>query len=274
MSKHHNQKAGKTSEKGDKPLSKNSSCKNGSTKSETLCSKEQEVQHHFHWDLIEGAIIIGPHQHAQLKPITEFPNVKRMVTLNNAPYEKHPEECALCFYTKDTVIERIWNNRQRYVSVLKRFPLIIGLDFSILCNMYYPQQSYNCWRNYAMTYWLQKNFSVVVPNVGYGDSDTFPWVLDGLPENSWLAITTQGCLDSYVLKRMLLNGLHEIKTEAPYRVNCVWKISGSMEKTVFYTNKSLSFLSRNEMGGQQRWEEVKVVILQSRLIIKILVEEK
>lgn len=210
MSKHHNQKAGKTSEKGDKPLSKNRSCKNGSTKSETLCSKEQEVQHHFHWDLIEGAIIIGPHQHAQLKPITEFPNVKRMVTLNNAPYEKHPEECALCFYTKDTVIERIWNNRQRYVSVLKRFPLIIGLDFSILCNMYYPQQSYNCWRNYAMTYWLQKNFSVVVPNVGYGDSDTFPWVLDGLPENSWLAITTQGSLDSYVLKRMLLNGLHEI----------------------------------------------------------------
>ena len=85
-------------------------------------------------------------------------------------------------------------------------------------------------------------------------------------------VTTQGCLDSYVLKRMLLNGLHEIKTEAPYMVNCVRKISGSMEKTVFYTNKSLSFLSRNEMGGQQRWEEVKAVILQSRLIIKILVE--
>ena len=62
---------------------------------------------------------------------------------------------------------------------------------------------------------------------------------------------------------MLLNGLHEIKTEAPYMVNCVRKISGSMEK---------SFLSRNEMGGQQRWEEVKAVILQSRLIIKILVE--
>nr|WP_027871320.1 DUF4417 domain-containing protein [[Eubacterium] cellulosolvens] len=175
-----------------------------------LCKKEQEVQHFFRWDLIESADFVGPHHHPKLSAVLELPEVKRLVTLNNAPSEKRPEECGLCFYTKDSVIERIWNNPVKYLSVIKRFPLVIGLDYSILCNMFYPQQVYNCWRNYVMTYWLQCNHPVVIPNAGYGGQETFSWAFDGLPEDSWLAITTQGCLDSYVLKWSLLNGLHEL----------------------------------------------------------------
>lgn len=175
-----------------------------------LCKKEQEVQRFFHWDMIECAEIVGPHHHPKLEPVFEIPNIKRLVTLNNAPYEKHPEECGLCFYTKDSVIERIWKNRHQYLNLIKRFPLVIGLDYSILCNMYYPQQVYNCWRNYAMTYWMQQNHPLVVPNGGYGGADTLPWAFDGMPEDSWIAVTSQGCLDEYVLKQMFLNGLHEL----------------------------------------------------------------
>ena len=175
-----------------------------------LCKKEQEIQHFFRWDLIDGAPIIGSQHHPKLQPVFAIPPVKRLITLNNAPYEKHPEECGLCFYTKDSVIERIWNNPAKYVTLIKRYPVVIGLDYSILCNMYYPQQVYNCWRNYVMTYWLQEQHPVVVPNAGYGGEDTFIWAFEGLPENSWLAVTTQGCLDNYELKWMFLNGLHEL----------------------------------------------------------------
>lgn len=175
-----------------------------------LCKKEQEIQHFFRWDIIENAKLVGAHHHPQLRPIAEIPPIKRLVTLNNAPYEEHPEECGLCFYTKDSVIERIWNNRDKYVHLVQRFPLIIGLDFSILCNMYYPQQVYNCWRNYVMTYWLQQIHPKVVPNAGYGDTDTFPWILDGMPMDSWIAVTSQGCFDNYILKHAFLNGLHEL----------------------------------------------------------------
>lgn len=175
-----------------------------------LCKKEQEVQHFFHWDLIENAEMVGNHQHPKLLPVLDYPSIQRLVTLNNAPYEKHPEECGLCFYTKDPVIERIWRSPEKYRNLVKRFPVVIGLDYSILCNMYYPQQAYNCWRNYVMTYWMQQFHPVVIPNAGYGDVDTFSWAFDGLPDNSWLAVTTQGCLDNYILKRTFLNGLHEL----------------------------------------------------------------
>lgn len=175
-----------------------------------LCKKEEEIQRFFRWDIIENAEIVGEHHHPKLQAITEIPDIKRLVTLNNAPYEDHPEECGLCFYTKDSVIERIWNNRYKYEKLVQRFPLVIGLDFSILCNMYYPQQVYNCWRNYVMTHWLQQIHPMVVPNAGYGDLDTLRWALDGMPEDSWLAVTSQGCLDDYILKHAFLNGLHEL----------------------------------------------------------------
>ncbi|WP_026507384.1 DUF4417 domain-containing protein [Butyrivibrio sp. MC2013] len=175
-----------------------------------LCKKEQEVQRFFKWDIIENAEIVGEHHHPKLKAITEIPNVKRLVTLNNAPYEKHPEECGLCFYTKDSVIERIWNNRHKYVNLVQRFPLVCGLDYSILLNMYYPQQDYNCWRNYVMTYWMQQIHPTVVPNAGFADIYSQPWTLDGMPDDSWIAVTSQGCQDEYILKYYFLNGLHEL----------------------------------------------------------------
>ena len=175
-----------------------------------LSKKEQEKQQFFRWDITENAELVGEHHHPKLKAISKIPDVKRLVTLNNAPYEQHPEECGLCFYTKDSIIERIWNNRHKYVNLVQRFPLVIGLDYSILCNMYYPQQVYNCWRNYVMTYWLQQFHPTVVPNAGFGDKDTFPWTLDGMPEDSWISVTTQGCFDNYILKHIFLNGLHEL----------------------------------------------------------------
>lgn len=179
-------------------------------KRKKLLKKDIELQHHFRWDLIEDVELVGPHHHPELARVEKIPNVKRIVTFNNAPYEKKPGECALCFYTKDTVIERIWNNPPNYIHLLNQFPLVLGLDFSILCNMYFPQQSFNCWRNFVMTRWLQGNHPLVVPNVGFGDMDTFSWAFDGLPTCSWLALTTQGTLKDYILKRIFLNGLHEV----------------------------------------------------------------
>ncbi len=61
-----------------------------------------------------------------------------------------------------------------------------------------------------MTYWMQQNHPTVVPNGGYGDVETLSWTFDGMPEDSWVAVTTQGCLDNYIQKWIFLNGMHEL----------------------------------------------------------------
>ena len=90
-----------------------------------LCKKEQEIQHFFHWDLIENAHVVGVHHHPKLCPVPKIPSVEKLVTLNNAPYEKNPQNCGLCFYTKDSIIERIWNNPIKYLKLIVFFVICI-----------------------------------------------------------------------------------------------------------------------------------------------------
>ena len=178
-----------------------------------LNKKNAELQHFFRWDLIEDAEIVGKNAHPQLSRVESVPKVDRIVTFGNAKYVKEPEKCAVSFYEKDSIIERFWNNPERYLPMLRKFKYVIGLDYSILCNMYSPQQSYNCWRNFVMTYYLQNRLDMVVPNYGFGDEDTYDWTMEGLPTDSWLAITTQGCMGSLMYKRIILNGLHKLDRE-------------------------------------------------------------
>lgn len=50
----------------------------------------------------------------------------------------------------------------------------------------------------------------VIPNVGFSDEKSLDFAFAGIPENSILSITTQGCLQNGVCKQSLLNGLHEL----------------------------------------------------------------
>ncbi len=61
-----------------------------------------------------------------------------------------------------------------------------------------------------MTYWMQQIHPTVVPNAGFADIYSQPWTLDGMPDDSWIAVTSQGCQDEYILKYYFLNGLHEL----------------------------------------------------------------
>ncbi|MBQ2602898.1 MAG: DUF4417 domain-containing protein, partial [Oscillospiraceae bacterium] len=84
-------------------------------------------------------------------------------------------------------------------------------DYSIYLDMPRSQQIWNCWRNRAMAYYMQRNGLTIIPNAGWSDAESLEWAFDGLPSNSVLSITTQGCMGhDYVSKQSLLNGLHEL----------------------------------------------------------------
>lgn len=79
-----------------------------------------------------------------------------------------------------------------------------------------PQQVWNCWRNRVLAYWMQKNGVNIIPNVGWGDLSTLDWAFDGIPSNSLLSITTQGCMGDHVCMQSLVNGLHTlVKVKEP-----------------------------------------------------------
>lgn len=164
----------------------------------------------FHWALISGADFEGKYDMPILKPVSlELP--ENMVPFHMAKSCKEPECSCFHFYEDDYQFERFWNNPEKYIPILKRFKVGVSTDFSVYLDMPKGQQVWNCWRNRVMAFYMQKCDLSIIPNVSWSDEESFDWAFDGIPENSDLFVTSQGCMGKdYVCKQSFLNGMHEL----------------------------------------------------------------
>lgn len=167
-------------------------------------------QKSFYWDRIEGAKIEGKYDMPVLQPVHNV-TPHDLIPFHMVKNEPNKSQKWFHFYEDDFQFERIWNRPSAYLSMLGSCEAGFGTDFSMLLTMPKGQQIWNCWRNRVITYFLQNNGITTVPNVGWSDLESINWAFDGIPSNSVLAITTQGCMSKdYVSKQSLLNGLHEL----------------------------------------------------------------
>ena len=147
----------------------------------------------FRWDRIQNAPIIGSYDMPVLQAVHDV-EPHDLVPFHIAMTTRDAHAKWYHFYEDDYQFERIWNAPDRYIPILSNFEGGITTDFSIYLDMPKSQQIWNCWRNRAMAYYLQSRGLCVIPNVGWSDSDSLSWAFDGIPENSVLSITTQGCM--------------------------------------------------------------------------------
>jgi hypothetical protein len=64
-----------------------------------------------------------------------------------------------------------------------------------------------------MAYYLQQQGFNIIPVASWCNESDFEWCFDGLPKNSSIAITTNGCMSSPYSKRMLLIGVEELQKQ-------------------------------------------------------------
>lgn len=86
-------------------------------------------------------------------------------------------DCFVHFYEDDASFERIWNNPQKYIPILKKYKGIITPDFSIYRDMPLVMQQWNTYRNRAIGCWLQDNGIPTIANVRWGMSGLFRFVV-------------------------------------------------------------------------------------------------
>ncbi|MBR1408403.1 MAG: DUF4417 domain-containing protein [Clostridia bacterium] len=164
----------------------------------------------FRWERIKDAELEGKYDMPKLQPVHDV-EPENLVPFHMAKTAKNPEQRWFHFYEDDYQFERLWNRPAQYLSVLRRFAGGISTDYSIYLDMPRSQQIWNCWRNRATAYYMQRNGLTIIPNAGWSDAESLEWAFDGLPAYSVLSITTQGCMGhDYVSKQSLLNGLHEL----------------------------------------------------------------
>lgn len=98
------------------------------------------------------------------------------------------------FYEDDVNFERIWNNPNRYLPILKKFDGVISPDFSLYRDMPLVMQEWNTYRSRAIGHWLQMNGITVIPNVRFADERSFAFCCDGISKGGTISVGSHGCI--------------------------------------------------------------------------------
>jgi len=98
------------------------------------------------------------------------------------------------FYEDDASFERIWNNPEKYLPILKKFDGVISPDFSLYRDMPLVMQQWNTYRGRAIGHWLQENGIPVIANVRWGDERTYDLCCAGVPRKNTIAVGSHGCI--------------------------------------------------------------------------------
>lgn len=189
----------------------------------------RQKKDNFLYSLFYELPTVGKYSMPLIQPIyrAKFFN---LLQFNYAKTCKNPGEYHLSFYIDDYQFERVWNEPQKNLELLKKFKGVIGPDFSLYRDFPMILNIYNCWRNkMLMAYW-QANGIEVIPNVTWGDESTYEWCFDGLPKNSIVAVSSNGCAKEVEARKLFLKGFNEMKRRLfPRKIILVGAIPKELE---------------------------------------------
>ena len=162
----------------------------------------------YYW---HDAELVGKYRLPQLAPTQAIPH--DVISFNERSGIRHPENHWVDFFVDDALFEGFWNHPEISFDNLRHFEGIITTDYSMLPEMLPGQIVWNCTRNRVMAFYLQQNGFNIVPTASWCTKDDFEWCFDGLPENSSIAISSNGCMSSPYGKRIFLLGIEELQKQ-------------------------------------------------------------
>lgn len=139
---------------------------------------------------------------------TPYRQVKfdNLITFNYVNSCKNPADTWVYFYIDDYQFERIWNDTPTAIETLKKFKGVIAPDFSAYRDWPTPLKMYNVWRSKVLTWLFQEAGINVIPNVQWIDFPSYLYCFEGLPKNSVVAVSTNGCLKEKVARQLFIDG--------------------------------------------------------------------
>lgn len=96
------------------------------------------------------------------------------------------------FFYDDYKFINAWRQPDRYVDRLKKFKAVISPDFSLYTDFPRALQILSCYRRQWLgAYWQYLGIDVI-PDVIWGDKESYEYCFDGIPKHSTVAISTVG----------------------------------------------------------------------------------
>lgn len=103
-----------------------------------------------------------------------------------------PENYIAHFYYDDFKFMSAWRDPDKYIEKLRKFKAVVSPDFSSYTDFPIVLQILGAYRrNWCGAYWQTKGIDVI-PDVQWGNEETFKWCFDGIPKDATVAISSLG----------------------------------------------------------------------------------
>lgn len=147
--------------------------------------------------------------------VPEMGAIQKSFIKSMKPFSHKGESEGVHFFVEDFTLNRVWNRVNFYGEKFKDFDLVLTPDFSLFTDMPLSLQIFNTYRNrYIGKAWQEMGLNVA-PSVTWSDERSFEFCFAGIPENSVVAISTQGARD----REKFFAGFEEmIKTCTPAQI--------------------------------------------------------
>ena len=160
-------------------------------------------------DYLNGSNLVGSEYYPELQPTNIIPD--KVIGFNEKNSVKDLSNYYLDHFIDDYHFESVWGNCDKYLEKYRQFKGVITTDFSVYRDMPLWVRKYNVGRNRTIAYHLQKNGINVIPVASWAYLEDFDWCLDGLPKESSVAISTNGCMSNFISKNVFLDGVDELQ---------------------------------------------------------------
>lgn len=140
---------------------------------------------------------------------TDIEGLDNLIGFNYALSSKR-NDCGIHFFLDDYQFTRLWNNPERYVELLQRFPFVLSPDFSLYSDYPLALQIYNHYRKHWLSAYWQLYGIKVIPTICWSDVSSFNWCFDGEPRNSIVAVSSVGTQQNKKAKELFLCGYNEM----------------------------------------------------------------
>lgn len=111
---------------------------------------------------------------------------QKMIGFNYALTSNDYDAC-IHFFLDDYQFERVWNQPERYIEILKKFDCCLTPNYSIYRDMPEAVKIWNTYRGRLLGQMMQDNGIVTIPIVYWGERLTWDYCFDGIPEESTIA---------------------------------------------------------------------------------------
>lgn len=115
----------------------------------------------------------------------------KLIGFNYAKTNKE-KNVGIHFYLDDYQFERLWNNPEEYIDILKQYECILSPDFSLYMDMPMPMKIWNIYRSRLIGQYYQSQGIKVIPTLSWAEEETFEFCFEGIPKGSIVSISTIG----------------------------------------------------------------------------------